>query len=136
MSDNNITIIGGVTREAELRYTNGGQPVAKFGVAVNRRWQKNGEWQEEVAFLDVSCWGSLAENCATSLEKGTRVIVNGRMSQRQYEAKDGTMKNAYEVVADSVGVDLRWATAVVEKVGRTTAIGTAPATPDSGEEPF
>lgn len=132
MSDNNITIIGGVTREAELRYTNGGQAVAKFGVAVNRRWQKDGEWQEQVSFLDVSCWGSLAENCATSLAKGTRVIVNGRMEQRQYE-KDGEKRNSYEVVADSVGVDLRWATAVVEKTSRA-ATTQAPAA--ANDEPF
>jgi single-strand DNA-binding protein len=120
MADNNITLVGNVTREPELRYTQGGQAVTKFGLAVNRRWQQNGEWKEQVSFIDIVCWGQLGENAATSLGKGSRVIVNGRIDQRSYETAQGEKRSAVEVVADEVGPSLRWATAQVERNDRRT----------------
>ena len=120
MADNNITLVGNVTREPELRYTQGGQAVTKFGLAVNRRWQQNGEWKESVSFFDVVCWAQLGENAATSVSKGTRVIVTGRLDQRSYETANGEKRSAVEVVADEVGPSLRWATANVERNDRRT----------------
>jgi single-strand DNA-binding protein len=120
MADNNISLVGNVTREPELRYTQGGQAVTKFGLAVNRRWQQNGEWKEQVSFFDVVCWGQLGENAATSLAKGTRVVVTGRLEQRSYETAQGEKRSSVEVVADEVGPSLRWATAQVERNDRRT----------------
>jgi single-strand DNA-binding protein len=120
MADNTITIIGNVTRDPELRYTPSNQSVTTFGVAVNRRWQnrQNQEWEESTSFFDVVCWGTLAENAADSLAKGTRIIVNGRLEQRSWETQDGEKRSKIEVVADEIGPSLRWATAKAEKTDR------------------
>ena len=67
MADNTITLVGNLTRDPELRYTSGGRGVASFGVAVNRRYQVNGEWQEQTSFFNVVAWGTLGENAAASL---------------------------------------------------------------------
>ena len=73
MSTNSVTLIGNLTRDPELRFTTGGRGVASFGLAVNRRYQQNGEWQEQTSFFNVVRWGDLGENAATSLTKGSRV---------------------------------------------------------------
>ena len=109
--DNTVTLVGNLTRDPELRFTQSGQAVASFGLAVNRRYQQNGEWQEKVSFFNVTAWGQLAENSASSLTKGGRVIVNGRLEQREYETREGDKRNVVEVVADEIGPSLRWATA-------------------------
>ncbi len=87
MADNTVTIVGNVTRDPELRFTNTGRGMATFGVAVNRRWQnrQSGEWEEQVSFFNVVAWGDMGENIAGSIHKGDRVIVNGRLEQRSYE---------------------------------------------------
>ncbi len=81
---NNVNIVGNCIATPELRFTPSGQAVATFGVAVNRRWKVRGsdEWSEAVSFFDVTCWGTLGENVAESVQKGTRVIVEGRLEQR------------------------------------------------------
>lgn len=122
----NVTLVGNITREPELRFTNGGKAVAKFGIAVNRRFQANGEWKEQTSFFDVQCWDTLAENVASSLPKGSRVIVSGRIEQRQYETQQGEKRSVYEVTADEVGPSLRWATAQVDRTDRRSADGGAP----------
>ena len=78
MATNTVTLIGNLTRDPELRYTTGGRGVASFGLAVNRRYQVNGEWQEQTSFFNVVCWAELGENVAASLGKGSRAIVTGR----------------------------------------------------------
>ena len=118
MPDNTVTVVGNITREPELRYTTGGRGVATFGVACNRRYQVNGEWQEQVSFFNVTCWGTLGENAAACLQKGTRVVVYGRLEQRSWETKEGEKRNVVEVVADEVGPSLRWATANIERTER------------------
>ena len=123
MADNSVTLVGNLTRDPELRFTTGGRAVASFGLAVSRRYQVNGEWQEQTSFFNVVAWGQLGENAAQSLGKGSRVIVNGRLEQRQYENKDGEQRNVVEVVADEVGPSLRWATAQVERTARTNEGG-------------
>ena len=69
MADNSVTLVGNLTREPELRFTNGGRAVATFGMAVNRRYQVNGEWQEQTSFFNVVAWGQLGENAAQSLSR-------------------------------------------------------------------
>lgn len=145
MSDSTVTLAGNAAREPELRFTTGGRAVASFGIAVNRRYQVNNEWQEQVSFFNVTAWGTLAENAAASIAKGTRVIVTGRLEQRDYDAKDGTKRTVVEVVADEIGPSLRWARCEVERVERAQAgdgsLSTARANraPDpvyGDEEPF
>jgi single-strand DNA-binding protein len=118
---NNITIIGNVTRDPELRFTSSGQATASFGIAVNRRWQNQAkEWEEAVSFFNVVCWRELAENVAESCPKGTRVMVNGRLDQRSWETPTGEKKSSVDVVADECGPSLRWASAQVTRKERST----------------
>jgi single-strand DNA-binding protein len=121
MADNSVTLVGGLTRDPELRFTNSGRAIASFGLAVNRRYQVNGEWQEQTSYFNVTAWAELGENVAATLSKGSRAIVFGRLEQREYENRDGEKRTIVEVVADAIGPDLRWATAIVERVARNTA---------------
>jgi single-strand DNA-binding protein len=114
----NVTLVGNLTRDPELRFTQSGQAVASFGIAVSRRYQQNGEWQEKTSFFNVTAWGQLGENAASSLQKGARIIVTGRLEQRDYETRDGEKRSAIDVVADEIGPSLRWATATVQKTDR------------------
>ena len=98
-----VTLVGNATKDPELRFTTGGRGVASFGLAVSRRYQVNNEWQEQTSFFNVTAWGTLGENVAASITKGTRVIVTGRLEQREYDAKDGTKRTVVEVVADEIG---------------------------------
>ncbi len=122
-SDNTVTLVGNLTRDPELRYTTGGRGVASFGLAVNRRYQVNNEWQEQVSFFNVVAWGDLGENAAASLNKGNRIVVTGRLEQRSYETRDGEKRNVTEVIADDLGPSLRWAQAQVERISRDAAAG-------------
>ena len=70
----------------------------RFGLAVNRRFQRNGQWEEQTSFFDVTCWGQLGENVSQSLPKGTRVVVTGRLDQRSWETQDGEKRSKVEVV--------------------------------------
>lgn len=131
MATNTVTIIGNVTRDPELRFTPSGQAVANFGVAVNRRWQnrQTNEWEEQVSFFDVKCWAQMAENVSESIQRGTRVVVSGRLEQRSWETDNGEKRSKVEVVADEVAPSLRWATAQVQKIDRRDG---APAGGSSG----
>ncbi len=121
MADSVVTIVGNLTRDPELRFTAGGKGIANFGVAVNRRWQQNGEWQEKVSFFNVTAWDTLGENAAASLTKGNRIIVTGRLEQREYETKEGEKRNVVEIVADEIGPSLRWARAEIERISRDSS---------------
>jgi single-strand DNA-binding protein len=113
---NNITILGNLTRDPELRFTPSGSAVVNLGVAVNRRWQNSlGEWEEDVSFLDVTVWKRLAENCAESLKKGDRVLIDGRLQMKTWETNDGQTRNKIEIVAKVVAPSLEWATAEITK---------------------
>lgn len=151
MADSNVTLVGNITRDPEIRYTPSGQTIATFGVAVNRRWQnrQTQEWEEQVSFFDVKAWAGLAENVAESLSKGTRVVVTGRLEQRSWETDNGDKRSKVEVVADDVAPSLRWATAQVQKIERSGGasqgggntgggrpVANEPATNYDGEEPF
>ena len=147
MADNTITLVGNLTRDPELRFTTTGRGVASFGIAVGRRYQVNGEWQEQTSYFNVTAWGQLGENAAASLHKGTRVVVTGRLEQREYTTREGDKRTAIDVIADELGPSLRWATAQVERTPRGEGGGASggarganpggePSPYDSGEEPF
>jgi single-strand DNA-binding protein len=123
MADNSITLVGNLTKDPELRFTTGGRGVASFGLAVSRRYQVNNEWQEQTSFFNVVAWGSLGENAAASLTKGTRVVVTGRLEQRQYETKEGEKRSVVEINADEIGPSLRWARAEIERIARDGGSG-------------
>ena len=125
MADNSVTLVGNVTRDPELRFTNNGQATASFGLAVNRRWQnrQTQEWEEQVSFFDVVCWREMAENVAESITRGSRIVVTGRLEQRSWETQDGDKRSKIEVVADEIGPSLRWATAQVTKNERSAGSG-------------
>lgn len=113
-----ITIIGNATSDPELRFTSAGAAVAKFTVASTPRTynKQTSAWEDgSTLFLPVTVWRQQAENVASSVEKGTRVIVQGRLSQRSYEDREGNKRTVYEVEAEEVAVSLRNATAKVEK---------------------
>lgn len=138
---NNITLVGNLTRDPELRFTPSGQATVSFGLAVNRRWQDNQQqWQEATSFFDIVCWGQLAENVAESLQRGTRVVVAGRLDQRSWETSEGDKRSKVEVTAGEIGPSLRWATVEVSKNERKDRVaagapaGGAPAHDD--DEPF
>ena len=113
--DNTVTVVGNMTRDAELRYTASGIAVTEFGVAWN---SKDKDGNESVSFFDVTCWRELAEHVAESLGKGNRIIVHGRLDQNTWETKDGDKRSKVRVMADDVGPSLRWATANVERTPR------------------
>ena len=148
MADNTVTLVGNVTRDPELRYTTGGRGVASFGMAVNRRYQVNGEWQEQTSFFNVVAWGTLGENAAACITKGTRLVVFGRLEQRSWETQEGEKRNVVEVIADEIGPSIRWATAEVKRNerrggdfdgGGSSAPASRPASnepPAYDEEPF
>ena len=151
MADNSITLVGNLTRDPEIRFTATGRAVASFGIAVGRRYQVNGEWQEQTSYFNVTAWGQLGENAAATFTKGTRVVVTGRLEQREYTSREGEKRTAIDVIADELGPSLRWATATVVRTpkqdgqgggapnNRPANGGTNPgteATPFDGEEPF
>lgn len=115
MADNSVTLVGNLTKDPELRFTTGGRGVASFGLAVNRRYQVNGEWQDQTSYFNIVAWGQLGENVASSLTKGMRVVVSGRLEQRDYQNREGEKRTAIEINADEIGPSLRWATASVER---------------------
>ena len=120
--DTQITIIGNLTRDPELRYTPTGQAVANFAVASTPRYldKNTNEWKDgDALFLNCSVWRQAAENVAESLQRGMRVIVSGRLRQRSYETKEGEKRTVVEVEVDEVGPSLRYASAKVTKSGRS-----------------
>jgi single-strand DNA-binding protein len=121
--DTPITISGNLTGDPELRYTQTGQAVASFSVASTPRFRDNasGEWKDgDTLFLRCNVWRQAAENAAESLQRGMRVIVSGRLKQRQYETKEGEKRTVYEIEVDDVGPSLRSASAKVTKSSRSS----------------
>jgi single-strand DNA-binding protein len=120
--DTQITIAGNLVDDPELRYTPTGQAVAKFRVASTPRFRDNstGEWKDgDSLFLTCNVWRQAAENVAESLQRGMRVIVQGRLRQRSYETREGEKRTVYEIEVDDVGPSLRNASAKVAKSNRS-----------------
>ncbi|HXA60449.1 MAG TPA: single-stranded DNA-binding protein [Streptosporangiaceae bacterium] len=119
--DTTITIVGNLVEDPNLRFTASGQPVATFRIASTPRFldKQSNEWKDgESLFLTCNVWRQAAENCAESLQRGMRVIVQGRLKQRSYETKEGEKRTVYEIEVDEVGPSLRNATAKVNKTQR------------------
>ncbi len=124
--DTQITIVGNLVADPELRFTPAGQPVATFRVASTPRWrdQSTGEWKDgDSLFLTCNVWRQAAENAAESLQRGMRVIVSGRLKQRSYETKEGEKRTVFEVEVDDVGPSLRNASAKVNRANRSGGQG-------------
>jgi single-strand DNA-binding protein len=117
---NNVTLIGNLVEDPELRFTPSGVAMAKIRLAVNRRWRgQDGQWQEDTSFFGGTVWREQAETVAESLQKGTRVIVTGRLEQRSWETEQGEKRSVVEIAIDEIGPSLRWATATVNKTQRS-----------------
>ena len=120
--DVNITVIGNLTADPELRYTPNGAAVANFTVASTPRQfdRQSNEWKDgETLFMRCSIWREAAENVSESLHRGARVIVTGRLKSRSYETKEGEKRTTTELEVDEVGPSLRYATAKVNKTQRS-----------------
>ena len=116
--DTIITVVGNLTADPELRYTNNGLAVANFTIASTPRVfdRQNSEWRDgEPLFLRASVWREFAEHVASSLQKGSRVIAQGRLKQRNYETREGERRTAFELEIDEIGPSLRYATAQVTR---------------------
>ena len=124
--DTQITIVGNLVDDPQLRYTPTGQAVANFRVASTPRFldRTTNEWKDgDSLFLTCNVWRQAAENVAESLQRGMRVIVSGRLRQRSYETKEGEKRTVYEIEVDEVGPSLRNASAKVTKSSRSTGGG-------------
>ena len=120
--DTPITVVGNLVADPELRFTPSGQPVATFRVASTPRVmdRQTNEWKDgDSLFLTCNVWRQAAENVAESLQRGTRVIVTGRLKSRSYETKEGEKRTVIEMEVDEVGPSLRYATAKVNKTQRS-----------------
>lgn len=114
-----ITVVGNLTSDPELRFTQSGVAVASFNVASTPRFFKDGEWQDgDTLFMRCNVWRQMAENVGETLSKGTRVLVTGRLRQRSYETQNGEKRTVIELEVDEVGPSLRYATAKVNKAAR------------------
>lgn len=113
---NNITVVGNLTDDCALKYTQAGVAMVSGSIASNRRYQVNGQWEETTSFFNFTAWRELAENMAATLTKGTRVVAVGRMEQKKWVDKEGANRTSYELIIDEIGPSVRWATAVVTKI--------------------
>jgi single-strand DNA-binding protein len=121
-----ITVVGNLTADPELRFTPSGAAVASFTVASTPRTfdRQTNEWKDgEALFLRCSIWRQAAENVAESLQRGMRVIVQGRLQQRSFETREGEKRTVIEMQVDEVGPSLRYATAKVNRTQRGSSGG-------------
>lgn len=125
-------VVGNLTADPELRYTQSGLAVVNFTIASTpREFDKatNQQKDGEPVFMRCSAWREFAEHIASSLSKGQRVIAYGRYRQRRYQTEDGSNRTSHELEVEAIGPDLRWATAVVTKAAPA---GSSPAAPAQG----
>lgn len=114
-----ITVVGNLTADPEMRTTRNGSTVANFSIAATPRVfdKQSNQWVDgDALFLRCSAWRDLATHCAQSLAKGMRVIAQGRLQQRSYQAQDGSNRTVIEMTVDEIGPSLRYATAQVQKM--------------------
>lgn len=114
-----VTVVGALTRDPEVRFTGGGKAVVNVSVATNtRKKDPGGNWVDgDTTFLNGTIWDVFAENVAESLSRGDRVIGHGQIKQRSFETREGEKRSVLEVEFDSFGPDLRFATAAPQKGG-------------------
>jgi single-strand DNA-binding protein len=135
-----ITVVGNLTADPELRYTQGGLAVANFTIASTPRTfdRAANDWKDgEALFLRASCWREFAEHVAGSLTKGSRVVATGRLKQRSYETKEGEKRTSIELEIDEIGPSLRYATAQVTRAsGGSSSGGARPQGGAVADEPW
>lgn len=131
-----ITVVGNLTADPELRYTQTGLAVVNFTIASTPRlWDKaSNDWKDgDALFLRASCWRDFAEHVAGSLTKGSRVIASGRLKQRSYETEGGERRTSTELEVDEIGPSLRYATAQVTRASSVRPSGVASQAPATGQ---
>lgn len=123
MSDPTTVCITGTVTRSELKYLPSGMAITEFGVAVNERVKnkQTGQWEDgDASFFDCTVFGDMAENVAESIDKGTRVIIKGRLKMDAWEDREtGAKRTKIKVIVDDMGPELRWATAQVQKINRS-----------------
>ena len=130
---NSLHVVGNITRDPELAFTQAGTARVNFGLAWNQRKQVNGQWEETAHFIDCTAWDEQAENIASSLSKGDRVIVMGRLNFSSWEDKTtGDKRSKLDVTVEECGPALRWAEASVTKNPKK---GGGTATPSASPQP-
>jgi single-strand DNA-binding protein len=137
--DTTVTLVGNLTDDPELRFTPSGAAVAKFRIASTPRFfnKDTNEWKDgDPLFLACNVWRDAAEHVAESLQRGARVIVQGRLRQRSYETKEGEKRTVYEVEVDEVGPSLKYATAKVQKMTRGGQQGGPARQAGPGDDPW
>jgi single-strand DNA-binding protein len=153
-NDTVITVVGNLTADPELRYTQNGVAVANFTIASTPRTfdRASNEWKDgEALFLRASVWREFAEHVTSSLSKGSRVVATGRLRQRSFETKEGEKRTSIELEVDEIGPSLRYATAAVTRAPGSASSGggngdwsapaggnewPAPAAPVAGGDPW
>ena len=138
----NIYVVGTLGTAPELRFSSGGNAWVSVRLAVSRRVKVNGEWESETDWYNLKAFGDIAENLASTVDKGNRVLVFGTLQTERYTTKEGEEREAQTIVADEVGPDLRFATATIHRVERDgnsprpQARSAAAPTQGFSEEPF
>ncbi len=125
-----LTVVGNLTADPELRFPQAGVAVTNFTIAATPREFKNGEWGDgKTLFMRCTAWRDLGQNVAGSLVKGTRVLVQGRLVSSEWETEAGEKRSSMQLEVDAIGPDLRYATATVQRVAKTSEAGWAPSAP-------
>jgi single-strand DNA-binding protein len=134
-----ITVVGNLVDDPELRFTPSGAAVANFRIASTPRTfdRQSNEWKDgDALFLSCSVWRQAAENVAESLQKGMRVVVQGRLKQRSYETREGEKRTVVELEVEEVGPSLKYATAKVARVQRSGGGGGYGSQGGGGDDPW
>jgi len=122
--DTSVTVVGNLTDDPELRFTQGGTAVANFRLAVTPRVRDGEGWKDgETSFFRINAWRQLAENVTESLAKGHRVLVIGRLKTRSWDTPEGDKRSVVEIDADEVAPSLKWATAKPQRTGKPVPSG-------------
>lgn len=100
-SFNKVILMGNLTRDPDMRFTQSGEAVASFGMAVNRKYKSGDEWKQKVCYIDITVWGKSGENCAEYLKKGSSVLIEGELEYETWE-KDGAKQSKHKVTARNV----------------------------------
>jgi single-strand DNA-binding protein len=136
MNETPLTIIGNLTADPELRYTQSGLAVANFTIASTSKIfdKQTNEWKDgDALFMRASCWREFAEHVAGSLTKGSRVVATGRLKQRSYDDREGNKRTAIELEVDEIGPSLRYATATVQRASSGSGSAPVPQAADQGD---
>jgi len=118
--DNSVVITGNLSRDPELRFGNSGNPILNLSVAVNKsKKNPDGTWENEGMFFDVKAFGDLAENAASSLQKGNRITVTGRLDVEKWTDKEsGQNRSKTVILADDISASFKWATGTIQRTER------------------